>query len=147
MNRILATTQIPHHPSPVAMPTIIEHTEEGFTARQLMPSRSPYQDGHYPDLPIYPGVFFIESVVNASRAYAQLGGIDPAIVSLSNVESVRFISPGTPGESFTITVRQKGSGEGAGTEGVSALCSDECGRVLAEMLLCFDSDTLLTRRR
>ena len=128
-------TRPPRHPSPGAVPTLVEHTEEGFTARQSTPSRSPYQDGHYPDLPIYPGVFFIESVVNASRAYVRLRGIEPGAVSLSRVENVRFVSPGTPGESFTVVARLEDPGGGPGTRRVSASCRDERGRVLAEMAL------------
>ena len=123
-------TRPPRHPSPVAVPTLVEHTEEGFTARQSTPSRSPYQD-----LPIYPGVFFIESVVNASRAYVRLRGIEPGAVSLSRVENVRFVSPGTPGESFTVVARLEDPGGGPGTRRVSASCRDERGRVLAEMAL------------
>lgn len=88
--------------SPVGQPNTAVLGETQFSATQFMPSNTPYQLGHYPGSPIYPGVFFIESVVLAARS--ALGGPDTDI-DLIEIQKVRFRAPGTPGGEFTITAR------------------------------------------
>lgn len=122
-------TRRPSYPSPVAVPILNERRKDRFTALQSMSLRSSYQSGHYPSLPIYPGVFFIESVISATRAYFGRA------VSIDRVENVRFVSPGMPGESFTVVAQLEDPVGRSGVWRVSASCCDEHGRMLAEMAL------------
>lgn len=59
--------------------------------------------GHYPDLPILPGVCVIETVHRAARATA------PGPVVLAAVESTRFLGPVHPGDVLTVDLRWNGA--------------------------------------
>jgi 3-hydroxyacyl-[acyl-carrier-protein] dehydratase len=70
-----------------------------LTAVKTIDAGDPYLSGHYPDGAIYPGVFVIESVLQATR---RLLGI-PELV-LAEVESVRFQAPLLPGDTLYLTL-------------------------------------------
>ncbi|WP_127842693.1 hypothetical protein [Actinomyces wuliandei] len=98
-------------PSPVGAPALVEEGEEGFTAVQHAPASSPYQDGHYPGAPVYPGIFLIETAFRASCLYLERHG--GGRISLAEVRRARFSAPGFPGDSFTVQ---------AGVRRLSASC-------------------------
>ena len=107
-----------------------------LTATKAITARDPYLSGHYPGRPIYPGVFVLESVLQATRRL--LG--DPGLV-LAEVESVRFQAPLLPGDtlhlvlSFTTDsdggyiVRAKGTrSDGTPAATVTARCTEPYAR-------------------
>lgn len=68
-----------------------------LTAEKTITTANPYLSGHYPGRPIYPGVFVLESVVQAARRL--LG--NPELV-LAEVESVRLRAPLLPGDTLRL---------------------------------------------
>jgi 3-hydroxymyristoyl/3-hydroxydecanoyl-(acyl carrier protein) dehydratase len=70
-----------------------------LTAEKNITTRNPYLAGHYPGRPIYPGVFVLESVLQATRRL--LG--NPELV-LVEVESVRFQAPLLPGDTLRLVL-------------------------------------------
>lgn len=70
-----------------------------LTAEKTITTGNPYLAGHYPGRPIYPGVFVLESVVQATRRL--LG--NPELV-LVEVENVRFQAPLLPGDTLRLAL-------------------------------------------
>ncbi|MGW1282181.1 3-hydroxyacyl-ACP dehydratase FabZ family protein [Streptomyces sp. NPDC002586] len=56
--------------------------------------------GHYPELPLLPGVFTLHAVQQAVLRHADIRhGVHP---ELQEIESVRFASPVFPGDTLTV---------------------------------------------
>ncbi len=87
--------------STVETPVAFALSNDEFVAEQVMEEGNPYQAGHYPEELIYPGVFLVESVLNALRCYFITQ--KDRRVKLAEIESARFMSPGHPGSAFRIT--------------------------------------------
>jgi 3-hydroxyacyl-[acyl-carrier-protein] dehydratase len=64
--------------------------------------------GHFPGLPIYAGVFIIESV---SQALALATALDERPV-LRAVRSVRFLAPALAGDRLTLDITASATGDG-----------------------------------
>lgn len=52
-----------------ALDEIVRIEPAGITTRKRVLADEPYFAGHYPGFPIYPGVFMVEAVNQAARAY------------------------------------------------------------------------------
>ncbi|GAB3465335.1 3-hydroxyacyl-ACP dehydratase FabZ family protein [Actinophytocola sediminis] len=70
-----------------------------LSAVQTIRADNPYLAGHYPGRPIYPGVFVLESALQATRRL--LGHHD---LVLAEVESVRFRTPLLPGDTLRLAL-------------------------------------------
>jgi len=71
-----------------------------FRATKAINSTDPYLSGHFPDLPIFPGVFTIEALrQSVAMALGESEGIFPEILTL---RSVRLLAPLLPGHSITL---------------------------------------------
>ncbi|HEY4023733.1 MAG TPA: hypothetical protein VGM75_33970 [Pseudonocardiaceae bacterium] len=70
-----------------------------LTATKTISATDPYLSGHYPGRPIYPGVFVIESVLQAARRY-----LGEQALAVAAVESVRLNAPLLPGDTMRITL-------------------------------------------
>jgi len=121
------------HGSPVPAPTLTEAHANGFTARQTTTLDSPFQAGHYPGYPIYPGVFFIASVSRAAIAAGRLVQEDRRLTA---VTSVRFLHQHIPPAAYTIEASYT-DGDAPGRH-VAATCRGEAGQRLCTMKLVFD---------
>lgn len=65
----------------------------------LIPLDHPAFAGHFPGMPILPGVLLLDAAVHAvMQARRDLGDLDPAC----QISSVKFLSPVSPGETLTI---------------------------------------------
>src|SRR5829696_3828374 len=86
-------------------------TEAVATKRIL--ATDPYLGGHYPELPIYPGVFVIESVRQATDALVRKSRGEAWTAKLASVASVRLLAPLLPGDTLQlhITCTDVGDGE------------------------------------
>ncbi|RJO78947.1 hypothetical protein D5S18_03665 [Nocardia panacis] len=73
-----------------------------IVAKKLIRADDPYLIGHYPDFPIYPGVFIIESVGQAVEALVRSKQVSAELIAIG---SVRFIAPVLPGDMLSIRCR------------------------------------------
>lgn len=75
----------------------------GPAARYVLSLRDddPIFDGHYPDFPIFAGVFIVEF---AHRAASLSRNESRTIDRLVRVDSARFLSPAFPGDDITFAV-------------------------------------------
>jgi 3-hydroxyacyl-[acyl-carrier-protein] dehydratase len=93
--------------------------------RKAITANEPFFPGHYPDHPVYPGVFILEAVHQAVRRYAEE---HHATARLRHIVSTRFRRPLVPGdvvETDCVCTRDADTG----TLQVKAVCSSESGRV------------------
>ena len=68
----------------------------------------PVFQGHFPDKPIWPGVFMIEAMAQAAAAftaYTEELDVDGKIILFMGVEKAKFRRPVVPGDQLKITVR------------------------------------------
>ncbi|MEM8610938.1 MAG: 3-hydroxyacyl-ACP dehydratase FabZ family protein [Cyanobacteria bacterium P01_H01_bin.105] len=73
---------------------ISELSETHISVEKQIDPSEPFFKGHYPEFPIYPGVFIIETVCQGIRQYQLERGHR---VRLVEVLSTRFIEPVLPG--------------------------------------------------
>jgi 3-hydroxyacyl-[acyl-carrier-protein] dehydratase len=105
----------------VALDRVIRLDESGITTTKAVTGNEAFFDGHYPAHPVYPGVFVIEAVIQASRRYAEAYH-RPA--RLAEVVTTRFLSPVQPGDVLTCDCACSLLGDG-GTMQVQASCSTD----------------------
>lgn len=80
----------------------VDRTAAGLrvTARVEVRDGSPYLDGHFPGMPVFPGVFILEALRQALVPALGTGrGYVPDLVEL---RSVRFLAPLVPGDTLVI---------------------------------------------
>jgi 3-hydroxyacyl-[acyl-carrier-protein] dehydratase len=106
----------------------------GAVATKLVQAEDPYLEGHYPNFPIYPGIFIIESVVQTHRAACQVRGMDDPgpVVAFS---SVRFRIPVFPGDTLVVRTSVEDAGADGGVR-VKGRCEKD-GAVAAQVTLVF----------
>lgn len=89
----------------VALDQVLEMNESGVHTAKAVAGNEPFFPGHYPDFPIYPGVFIVEAVNQAARLYAARHLNPPGSIRLAQVKSVRFLSPIRPGDRLEVKCR------------------------------------------
>jgi 3-hydroxyacyl-[acyl-carrier-protein] dehydratase len=96
-----------------------EDTDIVVRATKTIVATDPYLDGHFPGLPVYPGVFLVESLRQA--VVAAIGEADGNQLDLSRLASARFLSVLVPGDQLSLhaTVRCR---PGEDTFDVAAKC-------------------------
>lgn len=93
---------LPHREPFLFLDEIVEMTETTVVARSVVRGEDPHFRGHYPNMPIMPGVLLCETVLQAGAylmaskmAYqpgATLGA--PVVARLNNVKFKRVVKPG-----------------------------------------------------
>jgi 3-hydroxyacyl-[acyl-carrier-protein] dehydratase len=69
------------------------------TVRRVIPADDPYQDGHFPGRPVFPGVFLLELVCDGVREALRERSDG---WQLRTVRRVRFSAPVFPGDHIDI---------------------------------------------
>jgi 3-hydroxyacyl-[acyl-carrier-protein] dehydratase len=95
---------------------------DAFHASKAIVATDPYLPGHYPDFTIYPGIFVMETVLQAFRGVlAELRG--PHLVAdLTRLVSVRFTAPLLPGDVLLVDGSVRDLPDLPGTVRVTASC-------------------------
>lgn len=116
--------------------TVVEcNRQEGrIRATYRFAEDAPFFRGHFPDLPLVPGILLLDGVVSAARRL--LDGV-PGAAGLRTraVEKTRFSRPVRPGETVEYRVSVSPSGTGVFTVKGSVFVGDErcstCSLVLS----------------
>ncbi len=66
------------------------------TTHWTVPVDHPAFAGHFPGIPIFPGVLLLDTVLHATAAATELA------LDLCEISSVKFLSPASPGDELVI---------------------------------------------
>jgi 3-hydroxyacyl-[acyl-carrier-protein] dehydratase len=88
-----------------ALDRVLDLTDQSITTSLEIQEAAPFFAGHFPGCPIFPGVFQLEAVLQATSEFVRLRLGDSHRVRLSAIKSVRFTAPVLPGDSLTVTCR------------------------------------------
>lgn len=101
------------NPGPAAARPLLDACAEpvGDTiqATRLVPPEEPFFAGHFPSLPVAPGVFLLEALAECGR---RLHGEAGRGWRLAEVEKVRFRRRVSPGDRLDLTVTRVGGSSG-----------------------------------
>lgn len=109
------TELIPHRPPFLFVDEIVAETPESLTAKRTLRAEEDFYRGHYPGMPITPGVLLCEAVFQtgalllARKAAAAGGGAGEkgGVPLLARVSDVKFRNPVFPGETIVIEAKIK----------------------------------------
>lgn len=112
---IPVTDLIPHRPPFLFVDEIVSQTPDALVARRTWRADEEFYRGHYPDMPITPGVLLCEAVFQAAACHLALKArtagtqMGTGVPLIAKVNDVRFRAPVYPGDAVLIDVAQKGA--------------------------------------
>lgn len=97
---------LPHRDPMLFVDRVTALTDSSITIEADIHADAPFFKGHFPDLPIMPGVLIIETVAQAGVLLIALTkGLDKdKFIAFSGVESAKFKSPVYPNETLIVDV-------------------------------------------
>lgn len=97
---------LPHRDPMLFIDRVTALGEDTITIESDVDPKAEYFKGHFPGMPIMPGVLIVETVAQAGALLVSLtrGLSDDKFIAFSNVDSVKFRRPVKPGEVLTIDV-------------------------------------------
>ena len=107
------TDFLPHRPPFLFVDEVVSESADGLVARKTWRADEDFYRGHYPGMPITPGVLLCEAVFQTGalflsrRQVAQGNPASEGVPLLARISDVRFRNPVFPGETVTIEVKQK----------------------------------------
>lgn len=109
---------------------VVEVGAEHIRVAKVIRADEPYLAGHYPQRPIFPGVFLLETAHQATACYARQAGLPPQL-RLERIGSSQFLAPLRPGDRFEVAVHY-------------ALVA---GQTLVANVACWHGDTRVARAK
>ncbi|MES1188492.1 MAG: 3-hydroxyacyl-ACP dehydratase FabZ [Myxococcales bacterium] len=98
---------LPHRYPFLLVDAVDEVSDEKIVARKLVSRNEPHFEGHFPGLPIMPGVLILEALAQAGVLYAaHVGAFDPAtqIIFFMSIKDAKFRKPVVPGNVLALEV-------------------------------------------
>ena len=97
---------LPHRDPMLFIDNVISLEENQIIAESFVDPKADYFKGHFPDMPVMPGVLIIESVAQAGALLVSLtrGLTEGKFIAFSSVEKVKFRHSVLPREKITIHV-------------------------------------------
>jgi beta-hydroxyacyl-ACP dehydratase FabZ len=98
---------LPHRYPFLLVDRVDELGADRIVARKLVTRNEPHFNGHFPGLPVMPGVLIIEALAQAGALLAaSLVGFDPEkqVIFFLGIDKARFRKPVTPGDLLMLEV-------------------------------------------
>ena len=101
------TDLLPHRYPLLLVDRVSELGETEIVAEKFVGHSEPVFRGHFPDRPIFPGVYILEALAQTAGLWAltqrpQFEGMQPMLVG---ADDVRFRRPVVPGDVLTLHIR------------------------------------------
>lgn len=100
---------LPHRYPFLMIDRIVEITRnDGAVGVKNVTNNEPYFEGHFPNMPVMPGVLIIEAMAQAAAAYTAYSedvDTDGKIVLFMGVDRAKFRKPVVPGDQLRLHVR------------------------------------------
>lgn len=100
---------LPHRYPFLLVDRVIELAENKIVAIKNVTANEPFFNGHFPDIPIMPGVLQVEALAQTAGLYGPLWDSEAAEAQkdkmgvFSKVNNCTFESPVVPGDTLTLT--------------------------------------------
>jgi len=96
------------HRYPFLLVDRVQHIDdERIVAVKMVTRNEPHFEGHFPGLPVMPGVLIIEALAQAGALYAaRLTKFDPErqVIYIMAIDKAKFRKPVTPGDQLMLEV-------------------------------------------
>src|SRR6185437_10052822 len=105
---------LPHRYPFLLVDRIIEMDDEHVVGIKNVTANEPFFQGHFPDIPVMPGVLIVEAMAQTAgvQVLSTIPDRDKKLVFLVSVDSARFRKPVVPGDQLRIemkVIRRKGT--------------------------------------
>jgi 3-hydroxyacyl-[acyl-carrier-protein] dehydratase len=106
INQILSL--IPHRYPFLLVDRIVEIKPDWIVGLKNVSANEPYFQGHFPDMPVMPGVLIVEAMAQVGAVLLVTGGaergesFDDKVVLFSTIEKAKFRKPVLPGDQLRI---------------------------------------------
>lgn len=106
IGRDIIKDYLPHRDPMLFIDRVIELSEDRIVSESDVKADASFFKGHFPDLPIMPGVLLIETAAQAGALLVSLtkGLEDGKFIAFSSVENARFKRPVYPGDMLRVEV-------------------------------------------
>jgi len=106
LNREYVKDYLPHRDPMLFIDRVTALDENTITIESDIDLDAAYFKGHFPGMPIMPGVLIVETVAQAGALLVSLtrGLSDDKFIAFSNVDAVKFRRPVEPGETLIVEV-------------------------------------------
>jgi beta-hydroxyacyl-ACP dehydratase FabZ len=98
---------LPHRYPFLLVDRVDEIGDDRIVASKMVSRNEPHFEGHFPGLPVMPGVLIIEALAQAGALYAaRLTAFDPArqVIYFMAIDKAKFRRPVVPGDHLTLEV-------------------------------------------
>jgi 3-hydroxyacyl-[acyl-carrier-protein] dehydratase len=98
---------LPHRYPFLLVDRVVSLAEDRVVARKMVSRNEPHFEGHFPGLPVMPGVLIVEAMAQVGAIYAsRFAKFDPAVqvIYFMAMDGVKFRKPVVPGDVLELTV-------------------------------------------
>lgn len=106
MSREQVKDYLPHRDPMLFIDRVTGLSNDTITIESNIKADAPYFKGHFPNMPIMPGVLIIETLAQSGALLVSLtqGLDDGKFIAFSSVDSAKFKRPVTPGDIMRVEV-------------------------------------------
>jgi len=106
LSRSYVQKYLPHRDPMLFIDRVVAMDENVITIESDVDPEADFFRGHFPNMPIMPGVLIVETVAQAGALLVSLtrGLSDDKFIAFSNVDAVKFRRPVKPGEMIVVNV-------------------------------------------
>ena len=100
---------LPHRYPMLMIDRVLDYTDDSLVAIKTVTANEPVFQGHFPHLPIFPGVLILEAMVQASAIMASLAlgakADENRVYLFAGIDKARFKRQVIPGDCIEISTR------------------------------------------